>query len=276
VDSRTSWPQDLRRCVGPAVYCEAALFTGVYETGRLEGELRRRTDSDFPSSNTMRALRNGGTSRSTTLVNLQNALPKSGILYWAYHPIFLLLDTDHEGSDFGPVVTYALDTIWSPLKQSFWPWLKSGSEPGSADPNLQVRHDKALLLRLLETERYSTYDLSPMDALVLHVAMYFQAKRIIEPEIARTAAGATHQHFHLAAFRHPQLLMNWASLARRMDAKIWAKEGLAYPLGPLLTDHNHHLRRRLHESFPASLLKLAEANERKILSPTPTRSKKLT
>lgn len=242
------------------------MFTGLYETGRLEGELRRRTDSDFPTSNTMRALRDGGSSRSTTLLNLQNALPKAGILYWAYHPVFLLLDTDHDGSEFGPIVTYALDTIWSPLKQSFWPWLKSGSEAGSADPGVQVKHDRGLLQRLLETERYSTYDLSPMDAFVIHVAMYFQAKRINEPALARVAASATHHYFWPAALRHPQLLLNWVGLARRMYARIWAEEGIGHTTGALLTNPNDSLRKRLYEAFPIRLLALAENNERAALA----------
>lgn len=260
------WSDHLRPVVGRAVYCEMSLVTGIWAPSTLEGHLRRSGDGEYPRNGTLRALRRGGNSTWGTLVNLQKTLPDAGVLYWAYHPIFLLLDTDHTGSRFTPVVTFAMDTVWSQLRERFWPSFQTRPEPGSANPELEVLYRREVLERLLETERYSTYDLSPMDALVLHMAMYFQAKRMHEPRLARTAAGTTHSLFIPAVQSYPHLLVNWVALSRAMGVCIWDVEGVTHSTGPVLTCPAGEKAKHVRKLFPAELITLAEECERQELS----------
>lgn len=256
-----TWSDHLRPVVGRAVYCEMSLATGIWAPSALEGHLRRIGDGEYPRNGTLRALRRGGNSTWGTLVNLQNTLPEAGVLYWAYHPIFLLLDTDHTGPRFGAVVTFAVDTIWSQLREQFWPSFQTRPEPGSANPELEVLYKRDVLERLLETERCSTYDLSPMDALVLHMAMYFQAKRMNESRLASRAAGATHSLFIPAVQSHPHLLVNWVGLSRAMGEQIWGVEGVMHGVGPVLTCLGDHRAKHVRKLFPGELVTLAEECE---------------
>lgn len=254
------WGPQVRSCVGMATYCEAAMKIGIWETTPLERELRRRADSDAPTHGTFRAFLHGGAPSGTTVTNLDRSLPDAAVAFWANHPIFHMLDCARGDKLFDPVMTYAIDSIWGTVREHFWPWGQTGSEPGSANPGLEIFMDGAAIASALN-DRAAVEALSDIDWLVLNMASYFLAKRANHLAIAKRAADTTSRVFSTVVHQYPQLLVTWLALEKAMAARIWNVEGIDYRHQAVLCDPKNVVSTHLHSIFPPELIALAEENE---------------
>lgn len=264
------WGEGVRPCVGRAVFCEAAMKVGVWEPDRLDLVLRKAAGGTHPTKGTMRNLRNGHGPSWITVSSVEQGRPDIDAIYWGNHPIFHMLDCTEHDTRFGAVMTYAVDSVWGRVRERFWPWAHSGSEPGSGNPNIEIIQDTGVIEEAFSDPHFS--EMRAHDRFVFAMACYFIAKRNRKPKIARRAADVTRQEFMFAAMNQPQLLVSWRTLQEEVAKKIWDVEGIGGRLGPIFTVQGGITEKFLREWFPEQVLAMAEANEAEALSREATKT----
>ena len=235
--------------------------TSIWEPDRLDRELRRRrANRDTPTNGTMRSMLQGGGPSWTTLSNVQLGCPIADVMFWGNHPVFHMLECGEHDANFGAVMTYAIDSVWGQVRERFWPWAQTGTEPGSANPVLEILQDSAVVAAVLD-DHVGIDALSHLDCFVLYMACYFMAKRARQTALAERAAQGTCWAFAAAALGQPQLLVAWRDLQQAVAARIWDVEGITLRHGPVLADPNNAIGAHVRRLFPSQLVALAEDNE---------------